>query len=171
MDFSEKTSFPKDPFFRTRKLGPASFLRLFSCRASSGCLVHFLHSRAVSASSFGLHSLGGSLKGCLIKGCLSSTKIPKVGIPKAGIPKVGIPKTGIPKVGKTHTETLPETEIPKSGIPKTGIPKARIPKLGIPKTSRFTAPLIQTPLRLPLTSRFFQAVLQGVAFTGVQVLR
>ena len=40
--------------------------------------------------------------------------------------------------------------IPKSGIPKTGIPKAEIPKLGIPKTGRFTAPFIQTPLRLPL---------------------
>ena len=106
----------------------------------------------------------------VMKGCLNSTKIPKVGIPKAGIPKLGIPKTGIPKlgipktgipkaglpkVGKTHTGTLPETEIPKpgipkSGIPKTGIPKAGIPKLGIPKTGRFTAPLIQTPLRLPL---------------------
>ena len=39
---------------------------------------------------------------------------------------------------------------PKSGIPKTGISKAGIPKLGIPKTVRFRAPLVQTPLRLPL---------------------
>ena len=62
---------------------------------------------------------------------------------------------GSRKRQKPHTGTLPETEIPKpgtpkSGIPKTGIPKAGIPKLGIPKTDRFTAPLIQTPLRLPL---------------------
>ena len=61
----------------------------------------------------------------------------------------------MPKVGKTHTGTLPETEIPKpripkSEIPKTGIPKAETPELGIPKTGRFTVPLIQTPLRLPL---------------------
>ena len=38
----------------------------------------------------------------------------------------------------------------RSGIPKTGTPKAGIPKIGIPKTRRFTAPSIQTPLRLPL---------------------
>ena len=103
----------------------------------------------------------GESKGCLIKGCLNSTETPKVGIRKAGIPKMGIPKTGIPKAGipkagQTHTGTLPETEIPKPGIPKseipkTGIPKAGIPKLGIPKTGRFTDPLSQTPLRLPLS--------------------
>ena len=97
----------------------------------------------------------GESKGCLIKGCLNSAKIPKVGIPKAGIPKTGIPKGGIPKVGQTHWDSPPRQRfqsqgIPKSGIPKTGIPKAGIPKLGIPKTGRFTAPLIQTPLRLPL---------------------
>ena len=46
--------------------------------------------------------------------------------------------------------TLLEPGIPKLGIPKTGIPKAGIPKLGIPKMGRFRAPLIQTPLRLPL---------------------
>ena len=82
-------------------------------------------------------------------------EIPKAGIPKSGIPKTEIPKAGIPKAGKTHSRTLPETEIPKpgipkSGIPKTGIPKAGMPKLGIPKTGRFTAPLVQTPLRPPL---------------------
>ena len=117
----------------------------------------------------------GESKGCLIKGCLNSTKIPKVGIPKAGIPKVGIPKTGIPKegipkVGKTHTGTLPETVIPtpgipKSGVPNIGIPKAEIPKLGIPKTGSFTAPLIQTPLRLPLMkTQFSEMFLAIVAY-------
>ena len=63
--------------------------------------------------------------------------------------------SGIPKVGKTHTGALLETEIlkagiPKSGIPKTGIPNLGIPKLGIPKTGRVTAPVVQTPLALPL---------------------
>ena len=110
----------------------------------------------------------GESKGYLIKGCLNSTKIPKVGIPKAGIPTVGIPKTGILKVGNTHSGTLLKTEIPKpgvpkSGVPKTGIPKAGIPKLGIPKTCSFTAPVIQTPLRLPLTLEFRDAiVIRGV---------
>ena len=41
--------------------------------------------------------------------------------------------------------SLPKPGIPKAGIPKTGIPKTGIPKTGIPM-----APLIQTPLRLPL---------------------
>ena len=63
--------------------------------------------------------------------------------------------SGIPKVGKTHLGALLETEILKAGIPKSGIPKTRIPnlgipKLGIPKTGRVTAPVVQTPFRLPL---------------------
>ena len=121
--------------------------------------------------------LWGESKGCLIKGCLNSTETPKVGIPKpripksgilkprtpkSGIPKTGIPKTGIPKVGKPTLGLfprqrfpkpgIPKAGIPKAGIPKTGIPKAGIPKTGIPKMGRFRAPLIQTPLRLPLTT-------------------
>ena len=44
----------------------------------------------------------------------------------------------------------PLWDSPQTEIPKPGIPKSRIPKTGISKTGRFTAPLIQTPLRLPL---------------------
>ena len=83
-----------------------------------------------------LTNIGGSLRGVC---CLNSTEVPKVGIPRPGIPK-----------SKTHTGTFPETNISKARMPKTGIPKAGIPKLGIPKMGRFRAPLIQTPLRLPL---------------------
>ena len=141
-------------------------LHVFSYGTSSS------HSTTQMLCSFATRENGGESKGCLIKGCLNSTKILKVGIPKAEIStKTGIPKAGIPKVGKTHTGTLPKTEIPKrgipkSGIPKTGIPKAEIPKLGIPKTGGFTAPLIQTPLRLPLRKRMED---QGIAsFKTVQ---
>ena len=66
---------------------------------------------------------------------------PTLGLsPRQRLPKPRVPKSGIPKTG-----------IPKAGIPKTEIPKAGIPKLGIPKMVRFRAPLIQTPLWLPLT--------------------
>ena len=115
------------------------------------------------------------------KGCLNSTEIPKVGIPKLGIPKTGIPKTGIPKVGKTTLGLsprqrfpkpgIPKTGIPKAGIPKTGIPKAGIPKLGMPKMGRFRAPLIQTPLRLPLKQDCFQILSNRAQFCNCDDLR
>ena len=69
---------------------------------------------------------------------------------KHGFRKQGFRRWGKHTLGLYPRQRFQSQGIPKSGIPKTGIPKAGIPTLGIPKMGRFTAPLIQTPLRLPL---------------------